>query len=138
KVPLLSIVPTGSKLVAHIFCPSRAVGFLRIGARVLLRYAAYPYQKFGHHHGTVLSISHSAVSPGELPGRLAGLSSLVGSTEPVYRVTIGLARQGVNAHGEVLRLDPGMLLEADVLLERRRLIEWVLEPLHTLAGNWKQ
>jgi len=138
KVPLLSIVPDGSKLVAHIFCPSRAVGFLRVGQRVLLRYAAYPYQKFGHHQGNVLTISHSAVSPGELPARLAGLTSLVGTTEPVYRVTVGLASQGITAYGEVLPLQPGMLLEADVLLERRRLVEWMFEPLHTLTGNWKQ
>jgi membrane fusion protein len=134
----LNIVPAGSKLVAHIFCPSRAVGFLRVGQRVLLRYAAYPYQKFGHHQGSVLSISHSAVSPGELPARLAGLSSLVGTTEPVYRVTVGLASQGITGYGEALPLQPGMLLEADVLLERRRLVEWMLGPLHTLAGNWKQ
>ncbi|MCC6555779.1 MAG: HlyD family efflux transporter periplasmic adaptor subunit [Polyangiaceae bacterium] len=138
KVPLLSIVPAGSKLVAHIFCPSRAAGFLRVGQRVLLRYAAYPYQKFGHYEGSVLSISRSAVSPGELPARLAGLSSLIGAAEPVYRVTVGLASQGIDAYGEVLPLHPGMLLEADVVLERRRLVEWMLEPLHTLAGGWKR
>lgn len=138
RTPLLSIVPADSKLVAQIFCPSRAAGFLRVGQRVLLRYAAFPYQKFGHHEGTVLSISSSAMSPGELPPRLAGVSSLVGPTEPVYRVTVGLASQGITAYGEALPLHPGMLLEADVLLERRRLYEWMLEPLRTLEGGWKQ
>jgi membrane fusion protein len=29
----------------------------------------------------------------------------------------------------------GMTVEADVLLERRRLYEWVLEPLYALAGR---
>jgi membrane fusion protein len=28
-----------------------------------------------------------------------------------------------------------MAVEADVLLERRRLYEWVLEPLYTVAGR---
>jgi membrane fusion protein len=29
-----------------------------------------------------------------------------------------------------------MQLEADVMIENRRLIEWVLEPLFTLSGTW--
>ena len=138
RVPLLSIVPAGSKLEAHMFCPSRAIGFLRVGQRVLLRYQPYPYQKFGHHEGIVAGISRSAVSPGELPARLAGLTSLVGAGEPVYRVKVSLMSQTVTAYGQPMPLHPGMLLEADVLLERRRLIEWMFEPLHTLVGTWRQ
>jgi membrane fusion protein len=37
-VPLLSIVPAGSQLRAQLLGPSRAVGFIRPGQRVLLRY----------------------------------------------------------------------------------------------------
>ena len=48
NVPLLSIVPAGAVLEAHMFCPSRAIGFLRAGQHVQLRYQAYPSQKFGH------------------------------------------------------------------------------------------
>jgi membrane fusion protein len=29
-----------------------------------------------------------------------------------------------------------MQLEADVIIEKRRLIEWVLDPLFTLTGRW--
>jgi membrane fusion protein len=29
-----------------------------------------------------------------------------------------------------------MQLEADVIIEKRRLIEWVLDPLFTLTGKW--
>ncbi|ETX05794.1 MAG: hypothetical protein ETSY2_20905, partial [Candidatus Entotheonella gemina] len=81
-VPLLSIVPAGATLEAHLFSPSRAVGFVQAGQRVLLRYQAYPYQKFGHYEGRVVNIARSAVNPGELPSQLAGLTSLYGATEP--------------------------------------------------------
>ena len=47
--PLLSILPAGSKLEAQLFTPSRSIGFVRVGQQVLLRYQAFPYQKFGHH-----------------------------------------------------------------------------------------
>jgi membrane fusion protein len=135
KVPLVSIVPSGSLLESPLFLPSRAIGFLRVGQRVLLRYQAYPYQKFGHQEGVVVGISRSAVNPGELPAQLAGLTSLVGTGEPVYRVRVRLARQTVVAYGATVPLQPGMQLDADVVIERRRLIEWMFEPLFTLTGS---
>jgi membrane fusion protein len=64
------------------------------------------------------------------------LSNLYGSREPFYRINVSLARQTVTAYGEAVPLQPGMLLEADVVLERRRLVEWMLEPLFTLTGKW--
>jgi len=142
--PLLSIVPTGTSLEAHLYGPSRAVGFVHQGQRVLLRYQAYPYQKFGHYEGTVTSVSRSAVSPGELPPQLASIAGVTGVTgaaggapaEPVYRITVALARQTVTAYGQPVVLQPGMQLEADVALESRRLYEWVLEPLYTITGKW--
>lgn len=135
--PLLSIVPAGSDLQAHLFSPSRAIGFVRPGQRVLLRYQAFPYQKFGHYEGVVASVSRSAISPGELPQQLSGLTSLYGSAEPVYRITVRLTRQSATAYGEAVPLQPGMQLEADVVIERRRLIEWVLDPLFTITGKWQ-
>jgi membrane fusion protein len=135
-VPLLSIVPIGAQLEAHLFSPSRAIGFLRPGQRVLLRYQAYPYQKFGHYEGVVANLSRSAVNPGELPAQLVGLTSLFSANEPVYRITVSLASQTVTAYGQPVSLQPGMLLEADVVIENRKLFEWVLEPLFTLTGKW--
>ena len=135
-VPLLSIVPAGAQLEAHLFSPSRAMGFVQPGQRVLLRYQAYPYQKFGHYEGIVTHVSRSAMSPGELPPQLAGLTSLYGANEPVYRLLVRLASQTITAYGQALPLQPGMQLEADVVIDRRRLIEWLLDPLFTLTGKW--
>ena len=50
---LLSIVPAGAVLQAHLYAPSRAIGFIRVGDTVRLRYQAYPYQKFGQAQGVV-------------------------------------------------------------------------------------
>jgi membrane fusion protein len=136
SVPLMNIVPTGALMQAQLFSPSRAVGFLHEGQRVLLRYEAFPYQKFGFHEGVVSSISRSAVSSTEMPQQLAGLTALYGANEPVYRVTVNLAQQAVVAYGKPMPLQPGMKLEADVLLESRHLVEWMLEPLYSISGKW--
>jgi membrane fusion protein len=138
--PLLSIVPPASRLEAHLYAPSRAVGFVRPGQRVLLRYQAFPYQRFGHYEGVVAAFSRAALSPAELPAQLAGLTSLTGvaagaAAEPIYRITVSLASQTVTAYGAQVPLQPGMTLEADVALERRRLFEWVLDPLYAVTGQ---
>jgi membrane fusion protein len=133
--PLLSIVPRGAVLEAHLYAPSRAVGFVRAGQPVLLRYRAYPYQKFGHSRGVIASVSRSAIEPAELPAMFAG--GAAGSpAEALYRITVALERQHVTAYGKAAPLQPGMQLDADVLLERRRLFEWVLDPVFTLTGSW--
>ena len=134
--PLMNIVPAGRKLEAQLFGPSRAVGFVRPGQRVLLRYQAFPYQKFGQYEGVVADVSRTAINPGELT-QLSGLTSLLAANEPVYRITVTLARQTAIAYGEAIPLQSGMQLEADVMMEKRRLIEWVFDPLFTLTGKWR-
>jgi membrane fusion protein len=139
NVPLLSILPSGGRLEAHLYTPSRAIGFVRPGQRVLLRYQAYPYQKFGHYGGVVASVARSAMNPAELPPQLAGLANGPGAErggEPVFRVTVRLDSQNVTAYGKPVPLQAGLQLEADLLVERRRLIDWVLDPLYSFTGKW--
>lgn len=121
---LTSIVPRGSQLVARLYAPSRAVGFVEPGDTVRLRHAAFPYQKFGHSPGTVIAVSAAPVT-----------TASPGTEEPLYLVTVTLHAQSVTAYGEPRRLRAGMLVEADLAGERRRLYEWVLEPLYTLGGR---
>lgn len=125
--PLLSLLPAGSHLQAQLFVPSRAIGFIEPGDHVLLRYQAFPYQKFGHHEGVVSRVSRSAVVP---PGGATGQGG-----EPYYRVLVDIGRQSITAYGRQEPLRPGMLLEADIMGERRKLYEWVLEPLYSITGK---
>ncbi|MBJ7313624.1 HlyD family secretion protein [Rugamonas sp. CCM 8940] len=130
---LVSIVPRGALLQAHLYAPSRAIGFIRPNDRVLLRYQAYPYQKFGQAEGIVISISRATLSGNELNGIPTTVN---GSIEPLYRITVKLARQTLMAYGRQQTLQAGMLVDADILQERRRLYEWVLDPLYSLTGKF--
>ncbi|WP_024930106.1 HlyD family secretion protein [Methylophilus sp. OH31] len=132
--PLLSIVPRGARLEAQLFAPSRAVGFVRPGVPVRLRYQAYPYQKFGQATGRVVSVSRTALPASEIftMGNPSGNNQ---NSEPYYRISVALDQQAIVAYGVKQPLQPGMLLDADVMLERRRLYEWVLEPLISLTGK---
>ncbi|AOJ37626.1 MFP transporter [Burkholderia lata] len=134
--PLASVVPGGARWQAHLFVPSTAIGFVRVGEPVLIRYQAFPYQKFGQYRATVVSIARTALSAAELandggPAATPG----EGRDATFYRVTVALDAQHVTAYGAQQPLQAGMTLQADILQERRRLYEWVLEPLYSLTGK---
>ncbi|MDM5176968.1 HlyD family efflux transporter periplasmic adaptor subunit [Massilia sp. DJPM01] len=132
---MLSIVPRGATLEAQLYASSRAIGFVRPQQPVQLRYLAYPYQKFGHYQGTIKSISRTGIEPAELPAQFRAAAGAGMPGEALYRITVTLARQDVTAYGARMPLAPGMQLDADILLERRRLYEWVLDPVYTITGR---
>ena len=77
-----------------------------------MRYAAYPYQKFGQYEGTVTHVSRSALAGNELPLQLAALAQQA-SAEGFYKITVALARNDVTAYGRPQPLTAGMQLEAE-------------------------
>lgn len=123
--PLASILPAGSELEAELFVPSRAAGFVATGQPVRLLYAAFPYQRFGTHEGVIRHIA-PAITPAteaDVPFNLV---------EPCYRVAVRLRSQEVMAFGRSFRLQPGMLLEANIILERRSFFGWLTEPFRAV------
>ena len=121
----------------HLYAPSRTAGFVAAGQQVTLRYQAYPYQKFGLYAGTVIDISKTPFAPSELPQHLA--STILGNAqqtmlggngnEALYRIKVRPQRQSIDAYGQTHMLKPGMTLEADVVQDKRKIWEWLTEPL---------
>lgn len=121
---------TQGALQAQLYAPSRTAGFISPGQTVYLRYGAYPYQKFGLHTGRITAVSATPFAPSELPPNLSQqIVSQVGSHEALYRINVQIDQQGIQAYGETIPLKAGLTLDADVLQERRKVWEWVLEPV---------
>ncbi len=55
--------------------------------------------------------------------------------EPVYRIDVKLDRQSVTVAGQEIPLRPGMMVGADILLERRTVFEWIFEPVLELRAR---
>jgi len=126
--PLATVLPKGSGLHVELLVPTRAIGFVAKGQEVILRYDAFPYERFGQYHGVITDIGRNVWTAGERVGPLA-------AREPVYRVDVALDRQMVSALGQEFPLRPGMLVNADLLLEKRTLLEWIFEPVLQLKGR---
>lgn len=121
------IIPEGAKLEAELLAPSRAAGFIRPGQSTRLMIQAFPYQRFGTVGGQVKTISTTVLGPTEIS--IPGLKI----EEPVFRVRVALARENIQAYGEAIPLQPGMLLNADIVFDRRSLIQWLFDPLFAVA-----
>jgi membrane fusion protein len=112
----------GERSQVQLFATSRAVGFIRPGQQVNLRFDAFPFQKFGMVKASVASVSRTPYAPGEIP------ASVPAANEPMYRVLADIDAAS-QPEGPQLAFRPGMSVSADVLLETRAVWEWALEPL---------
>ena len=116
------IEPKNARLEAELYAPSRAIGFIRAGESVRLMYQAFPHEMFGTAKGKIISFSHTILAPRDvaIPGQVV--------RAPVFQIRADIARQTIDAYGQAVPLQPGMLLTADVVLERRTLFEWCSIP----------
>jgi membrane fusion protein len=128
QLPMLSILPESGQLEAHLYVPTRAIGFVEVGQEVRLLYGAFDYRQFGVQAGKITDISSSIFSPWEL-------QTSIQLSEPAYRVTVQIGSQAVEAYGKRFPLQSGMLLTADIVQEKRSLLTWILGPITSLRGR---
>ena len=116
---LVSIMPLEASLAADVYVPSRAIGLIEPGQVVQLRYDAFPHERFGVASGTVESIAGYVLLPSDVPPTF-------GLREASYRVRVSVETEHVrDEHGQYV-LKPGMMLAADIVLESRSLVAWLL------------
>jgi len=118
----MEIVPNESVLQAELFVPTRAIGFVQPGQQVRILYEAFPYQQFGTYSGRVLKVSQTILTKSDTLGPIE-------LKEPAYRITAALDRPDIDAYGKKIPLQADMLVRADIILEKRSLISWLLDPL---------
>ena len=116
---LAAIVPSEASLAADVYVSSRAIGLIEPGQHVRLRYDAFPHERFGVAVGRVTSVADYVLLPGDMPNAFP-------LREASYKVGIRLDAEHVTAARVRYALKPGMLLTAEIVLESRSLIDWLL------------
>ncbi len=126
---LMTILPEDFELNAEIYVPSRAAGLIRAGQEVRLLYDAFPQQEFGAFHGTIKHISEFVVLPADLPQPFQ-------LPEASYKLHVAVHEAEVVTELGTAQLRPGMLLVAEIVLEKRKLLDWLLAPLRLERGRY--
>ncbi|HEY8065013.1 MAG TPA: HlyD family efflux transporter periplasmic adaptor subunit [Methylosinus sp.] len=129
---ILAIGNPDAQPVIVLDAPAKAVGLAKVGQRVVLKYDAFPFKTFGIHQGTVTSISTAAVRgvPKENGGDIRPIER-----QSHYRIEVKPDETTIFAYGERQPLTIGTTLSADIVVEKRRLIDWVLDPIRALQGR---
>ncbi|MEQ1719184.1 MAG: HlyD family efflux transporter periplasmic adaptor subunit [Hyphomicrobium sp.] len=121
------IIPEGGKLEAELLAPSRSIGFVQPGQEVALSLQAFPYQRFGTVPGTVRTVSSTVLGPSEV--NFQGLNI----QEPVFRIRVSLSREAIEAYGQSIPMQPGMLVTAQIVFDRRSLLRWLCDPIYAVG-----
>lgn len=119
---LMTVLPENIALRAEVYVPSRAAGLIRAGQPVRLHYDAFPRQEFGSFRGRIEHISDFVLLPGDLPPAFP-------LPEASYKLSVSIDQTQVLTGIGPARLKPGMLLLAEIVLEDRKLLDWLVEPL---------
>ncbi|NNL55938.1 MAG: HlyD family efflux transporter periplasmic adaptor subunit [Woeseia sp.] len=119
---LATVLPENLDMVAEVYVPSSAIGFIKPGQRARLMYDAFPLQQFGTFAGEVQSVSDFILMPSELPKTFF-------LREATFKVHIAIEKDSIFLESGLTPLRPGMLLAAEIILESRSLLDWLLEPI---------
>lgn len=142
--PLATLLPTGQNLEAILYVNSASIGFLEEGEPVFLRYTAYPYQKFGLYKGTVHEITRApititegtAATPAPVAPTKGQRSGAQDTGHDIYRIRVLPGQQFINAYGQHKPLQAGMVVEADIAIDTRRLYQWIFDPLISMRDDF--
>jgi len=129
--PLVTLLPRTGTLEVNLFVNSAAIGFVEKGAPVVLRYAAYPFQRYGLYRGHVAESTHAPVGAGDFANN-GGQNQ---NEDSIYRILVTPETNYVLANGERKPLEAGMRVDADIALEKRRLYRWLFDPLYHIQRS---
>jgi len=125
---LATLLPEGTRLEVKLYISPKAIGFIKSGQKVKLRYESFPYQKFGSHEGKITDISSSVVLAKDLDFPIIQQKS-------AFVATVEIEKDFFIYDGQIISLQPGMISSTDIILENRKIWEWILEPLISLKES---
>ena len=124
---LLTLVPAGDGLEAEVAVANADAGFVRAGQSARVKFAAYPFQKYGLVDGTVVRIGADAAEP--LPARRDAAGGGDGTGAGAFVARIALPAQSLAFDGAALPLAAGMQVAAEIRLGERSVLEYLLAPV---------
>jgi membrane fusion protein len=117
---LAEVVCADETLQAEILLPERGLALVRVGQPVKLMYDAFPYQRYGVHFARLRWVSPA---------------STVVDGRSVFRAFADLDAEAIGVEGQSRPVLPGMSGRAAVIVGRRSLASYAIEPLRQLRES---
>jgi hemolysin D len=137
---LVTIVPDGTPLIVEATVTNQDIGYLKPGQPVEVKVDTFPFQKYGSLPGTLTWVSSDAedksAASSDLEtrsGTLANEDGRNGANNPnagyVYKVHVRTAQSNFVVDGTTRAIQSGMTVQADIVTDRRRVIDFFLSPV---------
>lgn len=140
---VMTLVPRDEALYADVSVKNEDVGFTRVGQKVQVKLATYPFQRYGMLSGEVVRLSldatdngsniRSSVQPGVSVQANEGQGGANAAT--MYKARIRLPQQLRAPDGTMLPLAAGMQVVAEIHQGRRTVMEYLLDPVKKAVGE---
>jgi HlyD family secretion protein len=124
--PLITLVPTGNRIEAEVDIDSADVARLRVGDEVRVKLDALPYQRHGIIAGTLRVITENSFQPDKNAARPTDKPD---GQPAFFRARIGLGQLQLRDVPRDFRLIPGMTSTAEIVVGKRTVISYLLDPV---------
>jgi len=104
------------------------MGGLKAGQSAFIKYDAFPYASFGIYSGTVESVSNTPSTAQQI-SKYLNVQLPFEPQSSLFSIAIRLDQQQVSNQANAYPLKIGMVAHADILQERKKIWEWLFEPL---------
>jgi len=112
---VFSILPDNRPLVAKIEIPNTGIGQIKLGQEVKIKYDAYPYQQFGVGDGILVQVAPNSTEKDPK------------KQEFIYESTVELKNTTIMKNGDNYPLFAGLTLTAEIVVDKKRILEFVLD-----------
>ncbi|MEO5339090.1 MAG: HlyD family type I secretion periplasmic adaptor subunit [Magnetococcus sp. MYC-9] len=134
---LITIVPSDAIFIAEIQIPSKDIGHVKIGDRVVVKIDAFPYQRHGSLEGKLRFISQESFNSNETVSSKEAAASLMGGGGKEKSLGAGAVHTGrvellstkLYNLPEGIRLIRGMTLNAEIKVGSRTIASYILNPI---------
>jgi hemolysin D len=139
---LLRIVPADGGVEVAAVIANQDVGFVELGQQAEIKVDTFPFTRYGLIRGRVAGIARDAVDEPQSEQRRQGPqsasdepASIERSRQLVYTARIGLEEKGLVIDGKPFELTPGMAVTAEIKTGKRRVLDYLLSPLHRYSHD---
>ncbi|WP_458131954.1 HlyD family secretion protein [Pseudomonas sp. R3-41] len=132
---LSQILPKEGDYLLIIWVPNDALPYINVGAKVNIRYEAFPAEKFGQFSGLVTVISKTPASQQEMLTYQGAPKYIQGASVPYYKIIVKPDKETITYDGKNMQLENGMKATSTLFLEERKIYQWMLSPLYDMRHS---
>jgi multidrug efflux pump subunit AcrA (membrane-fusion protein) len=118
---IATISPRGARLLVEAHVPNKDIAFIEKGLPAKLKFDAFPFQDYGIVDGTVIEVAPDAQTDKD--------------SSSFYKVMIAPRQTEITAKGKSVALRPGLALSAEIVTERKSILNLILEPFRQLKSQ---